>query len=100
MTRQKNENNNNNNLSFFLFPWSIACIKRERKELKNCEKTLSKHILESRKNQYFKKLRRDLKEEVEQSHMFFLVQFMDRLYMCIKWVTLCMQMVYFELVSS
>ena len=63
----------------------IDCMHKEGKEgAENGEKTLSKHILESRKNQYFKKLRRDLKEEVEQSHMFFLVQFMDRLYMCIK----------------
>jgi len=42
--------------------------------MKNGEKTLPKHILESKKNKYFKKLRRDLKEKVKQSQVFFLVQ--------------------------
>jgi hypothetical protein len=52
----------------------IAYIKTERRELKNGEKTLPKHILETRKNQYFMKLRRDLKEEVEESQVFILMQ--------------------------
>jgi hypothetical protein len=48
--------------------------KEGEKGAKNGEKTLLKHILKSWKNQYFKKLRRDFKKEVEQSLVFFLVK--------------------------
>ena len=51
------------------------CMYKEgEKGAKNGEKTLLKHILKSWKNQYFKKLRRDFKKEVEQSLVFFLVK--------------------------